>query len=433
MTDQKSEAQKHQGQGFTTTGLAIWAVCALFFLYEFLMRTVVGTFQHPIMYDLNLSSVEFSILSSTIYLLIYAAMQIPVGLIVDRFGLKKSLFFACILCALSAFGFAFAANLTLALVARVVMGFGSAFGFICLLISVYDWLPAHRRALMVGVSQFVGTMGPMIAAGPLETLAESGGTDWRSVFIYLGTFGLVLSGIVFFVVRNNSEKAGSFQILKRPEAIPKTLKHLVSKPQALFIALFSGLVYFALEYLSENEGKTYIQLKGHSSEFAAYMITLSWLGYAIGCPLTGYLSDLIQRRRPFLIVCAISATLGLGLLTLGMSAAAMTSGFFLLGFGASGQSVAFALMGEQFKKAYLASAMSLNNTLMMFFAGINAPLLGTMIDANRDRFGDGLLSNYALPFYVMLGIVACSMIFPIFLIKETHCKSKADFTVLKRT
>ena len=204
-------------------------MCALFFLYEFLLRTVIGTFQHPIMYDLNLSAIEFSMLSSTFYLLIYAIMQVPVGLIVDRFGLKKSLFAGAFICASASIGFAYANSYIYAALFRFLTGFGSAFGFICLLVAVYDWLPQKNRALLIGISQFIGTMGPMIAAGPFEALAKSGDIDWRLLFTYLGLIGFVLSAAILSVVQNNKEKSGRYIVLKRPEGILKTIRHIFSK------------------------------------------------------------------------------------------------------------------------------------------------------------------------------------------------------------
>ncbi len=121
---------------FTVKGTFIWLICAAFFLYEFLLRTVIGTFQHPIMYDLELTTFQFAILSSTVYLFIYAVMQIPVGLLVDRIGLKKSLLIGASICALSSIGFGLSYGYTTAIFFRFLTGLGSSFGFICLLISV---------------------------------------------------------------------------------------------------------------------------------------------------------------------------------------------------------------------------------------------------------------------------------------------------------
>lgn len=74
-------------------GLLVWLICALFFMYEFLLRTVVGTFQVQLMNDLNLTPMTFSLLSTTGYLAIYGVMQIPVGIIAARFGLKKDIIY----------------------------------------------------------------------------------------------------------------------------------------------------------------------------------------------------------------------------------------------------------------------------------------------------------------------------------------------------
>ena len=163
----------NRSQSYTVTGFVVWGICALFFLYEFLLRTVIGTFQHPIMYDLKLSSFKFSLISTSIYLLIYGAMQIPIGLMVDRHGLKKSLFIGAAVCSLSAIGFAYTHHFYSALFFRILTGLGSSFGFICLLIAVYEWMPKRNIALLIGLSQFIGTLGPMIAAGPINAIAEA--------------------------------------------------------------------------------------------------------------------------------------------------------------------------------------------------------------------------------------------------------------------
>ncbi|MDG1437130.1 MAG: MFS transporter [Rickettsiaceae bacterium] len=415
---------------FSAQGIFIWLICALFFLYEFLLRTVLGTFQKPIMSDFELTTIEFSMVSSTVYLLIYSFMQIPVGLIVDHFGLKKPLLAGALICSVSIIGFSFSQTMGWAIFFRALMGLGSSFGFVCLLISVYDWLPKKHLAFMVGASQFIGTMGPMMAAGPLESISEQGSTGWREIFFILGVVGFLISALVFLFVKNNQEKAGSFKILKRPESIHKTFSVLFFNTQAWSIALFSGLVYFSLEYLSENEGKDFIILKGHTNNFASYMITLAWFGYAIGCPITGFLSDRLQRRRPFLIINAFLALFGLILVVYTTQKYFIILGALCLGVGASGQSNCFALMAEQFKKAYLAAALSLNNTLTMFFSAINAPVLSVFIDQSRRETIVPDISNYDVAFTLLIALVALSLIFPIFFIKESYCKSKADFTIL---
>tara|TARA_R110002095_G_scaffold214214_1_gene205920 strand:- start:48 stop:1217 length:1170 start_codon:yes stop_codon:yes gene_type:complete len=381
------------------------------------------------MYDLELSSIQFSLLSSTVYLAIYAIMQVPVGFIVDRIGLKKSLLLGSVICAISSIGFAYSYGYVSAAFFRFLTGFGSAFGFICLLVSVYDWLPRKHIALLIGVSQFIGTMGPMLAAGPLEVIAEQGSIDWRMVFISLAIAGFILSIFIAIFVSNNHEKSGHYTILKRPESIFKSLKCLSTKSQAWSIALFSALVYFSLEYLSENEGKIFLISKGFSSTFAAFMITTAWIGYAFGCPLLGWLSDFLSRRKPIMIFSAFSCTLGMTCIVYANHPYIIAIAFFLLGLGAAGQSVAFVMMSEQFKKPYLAASLSMNNAMITMLSAINAPIIGSALEFLKTTTAPQL-SDYQIAFSGLAATVGLSIIIAIFLLKETYCKSIADFTIL---
>lgn len=416
-------------RSYSATGFAVWGVCALFFLYEFLLRTVLGTFQHPIMHDLHLTTFQFSLLSTSMYLLIYGAMQIPVGLIVDNYGLKRSLFVGSAICTLSAFGFAYANDFYFALFFRVLTGLGSSFGFICLLIAVYEWMPRRHIALLIGLSQFVGTLGPMIAAGPINALAEGSTTSWREVFITLAWVGLVLTAVILFTVKNSEKIQGAYSILRRPERVKANMKQLFSRYQPWAIAIFSAGVYFAIEFLSENEGKGFISLKGYSSSFSSYMLTLAWLGYAIGCPLLGFLSDYFQRRKIIMFSSAVIGTLVMSIIVFSDSRYPLIAAFFFLGISASGQSVAFAAIGEQFKSGYLAIGLGLNNAMMTTVSAIAAPVIGLAIDSIKTT-EHPTLGDYQMAFYSLIAFAVVSVIISIFFIKETYCKSAVDFTYL---
>ncbi len=205
-------------------GLSVWFICALFFMYEFLLRTVLGTFQYPLMHDLQLTPVRFALLSSTAYQLIYGFMQIPVGIIIDRYGLKKTLLSAVIFCALANLGFSFTHHFMSAVIFRVLMGLGSSFGFICLLVAVYDWMPRKNIALFIGLSQFIGTLGPMLAAGPLNMLAHGSLVSWREIFMGLAGIGGVIAVLVLFFVDKNRQSQGKFVVLSRPSAVSDNLR-----------------------------------------------------------------------------------------------------------------------------------------------------------------------------------------------------------------
>jgi len=419
-----------QDNKITAKGLSVWLICAVFFLYEFLLRTVIGTFQHPIMYDLDLTTFRYSLLSSTTYLMVYGLMQIPVGIIVDNYGLKKSLFISAVICSLANLGFAFTHDFYYAIIFRMLTGFGSAFGFICLLVSVYDWLPNSRSALFIGISQFIGTMGPMLAAGPLDSLSDASSITWRHVFIYLAIIGAFLSVIILLFVDNNHNKAGKHTVLYKPEPIYQSFVKLFKRYHPWIIALFSAMIYFSIEYLSENEGKSFLVEKGFKAVFASYMITVAWLGYAIGCPILGFISDFMQKRKPILVIASLLSAFSITYITFFDNRYLISLSFFLLGFGASGISIGYALMAEQFHKNFVAVGMGLNNAMITIVSAINAPILGVLLNYHGSAVFT--LADYQFAFSFLVGLVFLSIILVFFFIKESFCKSQASFTILNR-
>lgn len=389
----------------------------------------MGTFQESIMIDLQLSSFQFSWLSSTIFLIIYGTMQIPAGLLIDHFGLKKTLFIGTVICAIASMTIAATSSFPIAIAARVFMGFGASFGFIALLVSVNEWMPHQYRALFIGLSQFLGTIGPMLAAGPMDTLSETYGIDWRTILFILFFIGIVLSILILCCVQNNAELSGKLTILYKPERPIASLKRLCSRSQPLILAFLSASLYFNIEYLAENEGRLFLSLKGISKSNAGFMITISWLGFAISCPLMGALSDYIEKRKPILIFASLCSIFSILLIIYGFNQYTLFFAFFLLGVSASGQSITFASIGEQFKPQFLAIGYGLNNGMMLFIGAINAPAIGFFLDRLKGE-GSTEYVHYLSVFQILIATSVLGSILAVFFVQETYGKSAVDFTYL---
>ncbi|KTD71284.1 MFS transporter [Legionella tucsonensis] len=406
-------------------GLLVWLICALFFMYEFLLRTVVGTFQAQLMIDLNLTPMTFSLLSTTGYLVIYGVMQIPVGIIAARFGLKKALFTALIFCTGSTMGFALSHHFGVAMLCRIFMGFGSSFGFICLLIAVYDWMPRKNIALFIGISQFIGTLGPMLAAGPLNTLSQNSMSGWRGIFFSMAIIGIIIAVLTLLFVENNRNNREKFIVLTKPVKVSINLLKIISQKQVWNIALFSGCIYFAIEYFSENIGVEFLIKKGFSPVFSSYMITLAWLGYALGCPLLGFISDKLQRRKPLMLTSAFTALISLsGIIYFSFGEILTGTCFLALGLSASGQSIGFAAIAEQCKEGYLAIGLAFNNAMIAIITSVSAPIIGGMLPYPAQ------IKNYQEALFLVIMFSIISIFISAFAIKETFGKSVRENTVL---
>ena len=272
----------HESPSFHFFGVIIFIIASLFFLYEFFLRVFVGTLAHQIIPDLHLSPQHFALIGSAYYLA-YGLMQVPVGILVDRFGVKKIMVFASLTCASSVFLFAFSTNLFFALLSRLLMGFGSSFAFICLLILVSSWFQRRYFAFLAGLSQFVGTMGPFLAGGPLVHLLLKSHLHWRSMLNQVGVFGLILTLCILVFVKNKPRDVNKIVILKRKIPLSLLIRQLLTNTQAWTIAFYSATVYVSIALLGAFWGTAYLESRGFMQVYAASIISAAWFGYALGC------------------------------------------------------------------------------------------------------------------------------------------------------
>jgi len=414
-------------------GLVIWALAALFFLYEFFLRTFVGSLAHQIIPDLGLNAGTFALLGSAYYVA-YGLMQVPVGVLADKFGVKIIMIFATLVCALATYLFSRATNFEIAFLTRMMMGFGSAFAFVCLLVIAVTWFPKKYFGFFAGASQFIGTMGPFLAGGPLIALLAKTHSSWRFSLTLVASFGVILCVLILFFVKNKSRDGEQHLIyLTANKSIGKGLVLLAKNSQAWFVALYSGTNYVSMALLGAVWGTAFLQAQGLSQGHAADMISLSWLGYAIGCPLIGAISDFSKKRKPFLITCSflglcITSTLII-FSSLPLYAYALL--FLGLGLASSGQNIGFATISEHVDLATRATALGLNNGSITLSAAIIPPLCAYFISHSAGGDITNLQPHdFVTGFSLMPIMYGCALFLSTFCIKETYCKSQKEMILL---
>jgi len=418
-------------QKITVIGVIIWAIAATFFLYEFFLRTFIGSIAHQIIHGLHLNIEQFTFMGSAYYLA-YGLMQVPVGILADKFGVKKVMVFSTLTCALATLFFALSHSFILSLFDRFLMGFGSSFSFVCLLVIVSNWFPQRFFGFFAGVSQFIGAMGPMIAGGPLVSWLINNHISWRFALIKIGAFGVVLTLLSLLFVKDKPRgRQASLLLVSTNEPILVRLKRLLKIKQVWVVALYSGSIYVAISVMAALWGTSYLQAVGLSQTSSAYMISIAWVAYAIGCPGFGFLSDLTKRRKPYLILCAILGLVSISLILYGhfTSKAVYEVLFFTLGLAATGQNVGFAAIAEHASPDTKASALGLNNGMISLFDTILPFVIGYLIFLSSGSSNAQNLPMHSFIFglsvlpivYFIALVVSC------FFFKETYCRPQQCF------
>ena len=194
----------------------IWSIAAAFFFLEYIVRISPGVMAEQLQRDFNITAGSLGMLSAFFYYP-YVVMQIPVGMLVDKFGTRWILGLMAILCSVSVFLFSTTHILVLAEVCRFFMGITGAFAFVGALKLASTWFSPRRFGLLAGTTQALGMLGGAVGAGPLSVLVTHAG--WRTSLIILAFFIAILAISFLLIIRDQPDskeqstsikKSGSF-------------------------------------------------------------------------------------------------------------------------------------------------------------------------------------------------------------------------------
>lgn len=415
-------------QRITFFGILIWTLAILFFFYEFFLRIVLGTIASEVIDNLQLTVEQFSMISAAYYIT-YGLMQVPVGILTEKIGVRIILSFAAGMCALGAFWLSFTHSFYPAFFSRLLIGFGSSFAFVSLLVLALNWFPRKYFAFLCGISLFLGAVGPMLAGAPLAHLYERLGGNWRLILFWVSLFGVVLAVLLALFIRTKPKQTEQRIIFITPhEPLSSKLIQLLKNRQAWFVLLCTASLYVTLPLLAAYWGTTYLQTRGFGKTKAAFIISMVWVGYAIGSPLIGKLSDWMKRRKPFLIFFSL---IGITATTMALyfpikETYMLVALFFLIGFAASAQGLAYAIIVEHTPQKLHSTALGLNNGGVMLLAAIIPSIVSSVIQSHLHASGRiTLLSQDFLGGLSAMPIAfTCAALIALFAIKETYCREQ---------
>ncbi len=426
---QKSSEEKH----FTVFGFFIWALAILFFLYEFFLRVLPATVATNIIHSLDISMEQFAFIGSAYYLT-YSFMQIPVGLLLDRFSVRLLVSVAASICSFGALWFSFAHGFIPAFLTRLMIGLGSSFGFVSLMIVTLNWFPKKKFAFLLGCGQFLGTMGPLLAGGPIALILAALHGNWRLIFLCVALFGVILTIFIAFFIRGKPINTDTIVFVDRQDPIKKRLKALLSRSQIWIILIYSATVYVALPLLGAFWGTVYLETKGFSKSAAAFIISMIWIGFAIGGPVIGKFSDSMKRRKPFMTICAAIGIISslLFLFTHSIHEYYLSFLFFLIGISGSGVTISFAIISENATKNLRATALGMNNTALMGFAAIIPPFVTSIIQSftKGNQFTEAAFEK---GFLIIPICFLVALFISVFGIRETYCREQSEIHTLSKT
>lgn len=380
---------------FTDRAYLAWAAVAIAYAIAFLQRVSPQTVSLPIMHDFSTDAAGVAMLASS-YFWGYTLMQIPAGLLVDRYGVKRVVLLSMTASSLGSAAFALAPNMLDVFAARLVIACGDALVFTALLKLVAQNFSDERFGVMSGISQVSGYVGGVIATTPLAAAVT--GFGWRACFLFIAAVGLVNLAFAKVVLKPDPVSRSN-----------KTLKSVVvAAGQSLTqFANWGCAMTFASHFavVTTLSGVWGIPMVAHlfniSPTAAATPLLAFMIGNAVGSIFLGHMAD----RAAAALDTALIRICVLRMLLIAMLLPPIAQAFGLiyvtvvftaLGLVAGGT---VPLVLKCTKKLYTTDLIgvgaSVNTTAAGIFAGVSQPVIGFAMIAASPLAATGGLQGAA--------------------------------------
>lgn len=411
----------------------IWGLGALLYLIGFYQRVAPAVITAELTTDFALSAAALGNLSA-FYFYSYVAMQVPTGVLADRWGPRRLLTMGAMIAAVGTAVFAFADDLWWAGLGRLMIGGSVAVAFVGMIKLAGHWLPQKQFALATGMALFCGIVGAVFAGVPLRLLVD--GFGWRDVMTGSALLTLTVAVALWWLVRDDPSERGYRSYLEHPEAdnirvrggILNDIRDVFRYSNTWLLCLIPGGVVGAILTFAGLWGVPYLTTHYALQKTEAAAICSALLvAWAIGGPVFGWLSDHMGKRKPlYALGCAVLlAGWSLVLLVPTLQLWLLISLLLVIGFFSGNMIIGFAF-GRESVPSYLSGTLSgVVNMGVMMGPMLLQPAVGWLLDLSwSGQMVDGVrlysLAAFRSGFSLMLGWLALSTLLILFT-RETHC------------
>lgn len=370
---------------------------------------------------------------SAFYFYGYVAVQIPTGLLADRFGPRKVLSVGAVATAVGTLLFALAPDVALANAGRFAIGAAAGVAFVSMLKLASHWMPSRQFAFVSGVALFTGVVGATLAGAPLRIAVDAFG--WREVMVASAALTFAAAVAIRVVVRDDPSERGFASYLPRDARAPGAVSMvgqvrevLAYRNTWLLLAIpgaFSGII---LTFPGLWGVPFLVTHYGFSTREAATLASAMLIVWSASCMVYGPLSQRIGRRKPVYAggLVAITALWAVLVFVPGMPRAILVAVLLAVSVASGAFIVNFAFAKESVP-AHLAGTVSgMANMGVMLGGMLMQPLVGFVLDARWDgAMADGArvysFAAYQAGFALMLVWAGVALVL-LYFTRETHCR-----------
>jgi sugar phosphate permease len=378
-------------------------------------RTAPGLITDQIMVDFQVTATTIGLLTS-IQFFVYTGLQIPMGIMADRFGPNFFLICGALLTGLGTILYSLGTHEVVLFVARVLTGTGDATIWVNMVLILGQWFNAKEFTKLIGVTAMMGSLGFLVATVPFSIFIDFVG--WRGAFFSVGLLLCLCSFLLYFVLLKKPKQTLFVKKEKGREKTWALVCRIFSSRQAwaLFLCHF-GIVGTYVGFISSWGVPYGMTVYGMTRSDASQLIMIGLIGALIGAPLAGWISSKLDMiKRPYIVVHVILLlTWSIFLFFKGNPPFyLLITLFFIIGLAYGANALTFAAVRQSFpiKEAGIVSGFA--NTGGFLSAVLLPSIFGAVLDyfqLGTGSIGKGYYYGFIIPvIFSMIGLVGVSLL-----------------------
>ncbi|UTC24781.1 MFS transporter [Candidatus Comchoanobacter bicostacola] len=373
-----------------------WGISVACFLVHLSIQVSSGMLVEQLSRDFNLDSISITFLLGMVF---YPniCLQIPAGMVTDRFGARRVLGTGAFVCAIGAWGFSGSQTYTEACLYRLVMGAGLSFSFVSMAYLIANWMRRESFSMMFSVAEMIALFSSVVCMRYLSTFLEF--SSWRDFTFYIAYMALFLSIVSFVFIRDKphylEDESPSLSFLD----ILGHLRSFVADYQMWANGAFSGLLFANLSCFVAIWGPTFLSASSTISlQEAASMCSTLTLGLVVGCPLIAIFLPRINNIHMVLSLSALTASISMSIIVVFplMDAFLIRVLLFVCGLSTVVYLVPFTITNYYVRPGTKSTAIGFTNLLSTIFGPTLSVIIGFMVEHHRVING---LESYSLSSY----------------------------------
>ncbi|HKQ04543.1 MAG TPA: MFS transporter [Blastocatellia bacterium] len=391
-----------------------WLLAAVYYFYQYALRSAPAVMMPQLSEAFGLSALGVASIVGLFYYG-YSPFSLVAGAAMDRLGPRRLLPAAAVVVGLGALLFA-TGSPAAASIGRFLQGAGGVFALVGAIYIATKNFPASVAATLIGATQMFGMAGGsagQFVVGPLI----GGGMAWSSFWVGMGISGLLIGGLLFLLLPKDEMPRPPDNWLKSANA---AFAVVFKNPQSILCGLISGLLFIPTTIADMIWGVRFLQ-EGHGFDYGEAVMRSATvpLGWIIGCPLLGFISDRIGRRKPVIITGAIVLLACMAWILYGRTDAFPPYLLGLVAGTASGAAmIPYTIIKEANPPQYGGTATGVINFINFTFSALLGPVFAGLLHRISGGAAQMELAHYQAAFVPLLVGVAIALVLALML-KET--------------